>query len=157
MRLWHYGIIPFLPSAQLLGQWRECCAVASRWAETGHPNHALVNPVTNYGVEEFVQYCKMVKDEMNRRGYICEEYTVCKLLSNFTKIAIRYCNEDYNEFQNRMHDIWDGREVITDIFSKWHNDTYLTICYWNMYEKFLCGCINPYEWEVMEEGGRGYV
>lgn len=27
MRLWHYKLIPVLPKAQLISQWRECIAI----------------------------------------------------------------------------------------------------------------------------------
>lgn len=30
MRLWHKDLIEVLPRQQLLGQWRECCAIAKK-------------------------------------------------------------------------------------------------------------------------------
>ena len=49
MRLWHKDLIAFLPRKQLLGQWRECCAIARNIAVNGTPNHVLVNKVLDYG------------------------------------------------------------------------------------------------------------
>ena len=31
MRLWHYKLIPALPKAQLISQWRECIAIKRQW------------------------------------------------------------------------------------------------------------------------------
>ena len=56
MRLWHKELIPYLPRQQLLGQWRECCAIAKSIAETGTPNHVLVNKIMEYPKPHFVLY-----------------------------------------------------------------------------------------------------
>lgn len=34
-----------------------------------------------------------------------------------------------------------------DVFKDWHNDMYFSICYMNLYEKYLCGGISPEEWD----------
>ena len=31
MRLWHYKLIPVLPQAMLVSQWRECIAIKRQW------------------------------------------------------------------------------------------------------------------------------
>lgn len=31
MRLWHYQLIPVLPKAMLVSQWRECIAIKRQW------------------------------------------------------------------------------------------------------------------------------
>lgn len=31
MRLWHYKLIPALPNAMLVAQWRECIAIKRQW------------------------------------------------------------------------------------------------------------------------------
>ena len=31
MRLWHYKLIPVLPNAMLVSQWRECIAIKRQW------------------------------------------------------------------------------------------------------------------------------
>lgn len=154
MRLWHYKLIPVLPTAQLLGQWRECCAIASRWAENGTPNHALVNLVMDYGAEEFVQYCYYVHREMCRRYFNPSPYTVATLKDNFAKIHSRLeCSHDTEQFRQLVDDIWASRIEIEKIFEHWHTDTYLSICYWNLLEKYMCGCIPPEEWIELEDWG----
>ena len=35
MRLWHKDLIDSLPRKQLLGQWRECCAIIKNIKEKG--------------------------------------------------------------------------------------------------------------------------
>lgn len=69
MRLWHKDLIPVLPRQQLLGQWRECCAIMSNIAKKGTPNHVLVNKVMDYNHDHFYTYALHVKDEMRKRGY----------------------------------------------------------------------------------------
>ena len=48
MRLWHKDLIDVLPNGQLLGQWRECCAIARNIKAKGTPNHLLVNKIMDY-------------------------------------------------------------------------------------------------------------
>lgn len=158
MRLWHYQTIPFLPTAQLLGQWRECCAVARDWANE-ELRHPLVKPVECYPVEDFIIFCRMVKDEMESRGYNIQEYTIAKLKDNFFKIFM-ITENDVVHCRAVIDDIWSGKENRIwggEIFDHWHNRTYLEICYWNLYEKYLCGCIPDEEWLRYLEGGKELV
>ena len=162
MRLWHYKLIHILPNAQLIGQWRECCAVAQMWANEHDIRHPLVRPVLNYGPEELFLYCKLVKEEMESRGFKIQEYTVVKLKDNMYKIFSEF-NKDSNYIRSVIDDIWDCYfETDTFIqnhrlFDKWHNNTYFDICYWNLYEKYLCECIPEDEWIRFIEGGRELV
>ena len=48
MRLWHKDLIKVLPNNQLIGQWRECCAIAVNIKNKGFPNHILVNRIMDY-------------------------------------------------------------------------------------------------------------
>ena len=48
MRMWHIGIIPYLPNMQLKGQLRELIAIMHNWRDKGYPQHLLVNNITNY-------------------------------------------------------------------------------------------------------------
>ncbi|MBP1947741.1 TIGR02328 family protein [Virgibacillus litoralis] len=66
MRLWHEKLIQLLPSQQLLGQHRECCALRGNgW---GKP-HSTVNYIFNYSPYKLYQYHLKVIHEMKRRGY----------------------------------------------------------------------------------------
>ena len=128
MRLWHKDLIQILPKNQLLSQWRECCCIARNIAINGYPNHILVNKIMDYGIDHFYSYTKLVYLEMKRRGY--------KVDANcFKKWAGDSCFW------------WSGYCVDkTHIFAGWHNDRYLTQCYFNLQEKYDCGGISEEEW-----------
>lgn len=67
MRLWHQNLIHYLPSKQLLGQHRECCALRGRgWGK----KHSVVNYVFKYGLDHLYAYHLLVMTEMNMRGYV---------------------------------------------------------------------------------------
>lgn len=133
MRLWHKDLIPVLPRQQLLGQWRECCAIMANIAKKGTPNHVLVNKLTDYPCYHFYMYAKRVCDEMTARGYRCD---FGRFWNNFLK-AYRYNGDSFLN--------------IHDIFVGWHNDRYLTQCYYNLQEKYDCGAITDEEWARIEE------
>ena len=125
MRIWHKNLIPVLPRQQLLGQWRECCLIAKKDCK---PNHVLVNAVTMYPKDHFYTYCKMIKQEMLRRGY-----------------KVSYAAEAMI-----FHELWD---YIPNklLFIGWHNDRYLQQCLANLQEKADCGAIPPDEWKKIAE------
>jgi uncharacterized protein (TIGR02328 family) len=126
IRLWHKDLIPYLPKNQLLGQWRECCCIAKNIANNGTPNHILVNKIMDYPIEHFIAYTTLVKQEMQKRGY---KYDA----SRFTKWLE-----------------WDAFKILkNEIFEDWHNNLYLKICIYNLYEKYLCGGISNEEWSII--------
>lgn len=132
MRLWHYKLIPVLPRQQLLGQWRECCLIAKNIAEKGSPNHILVNPVMDYDVEEFTGYCKLVVDEMTRRGYKSDIFDIFRKLNMCVPMSYSMHIADDHQF-----------------FPGWHNDQYLRQCLSNLQEKHDRGGITDNEWEAI--------
>lgn len=127
MRLWHKDLIQVLPRQQLLGQWRECCAIARNIAVNGTPNHILVNKILEYPMEDFHRYARLVADEMEKRGYRCDYKRFAKY-----KKALGFKATDM------MQD--------TPIFDGWHNDRYLRQCYYNLQEKYDCGGISDEEY-----------
>ena len=127
MRLWHKDLIPVLPRQQLLGQWRECCLIAKSLAETGTPNHLLVNKITDYEPKHFYNYCRLVCEEMQQRGYKVNAQAVQLWLDMITDCSHEFVPND-------------------ELFFGWHTDEYLKICYYNLKEKFLCGGIPYSEW-----------
>ena len=131
MRLWHKDLIDSLPRKQLLVQWRECCAIIKNIKEKGTPNHILVNKVINYPMNHFITYAAAVRMEMNRRGY----RTMDNVWNKITSVA----NNDYNILP------------LNEIYNDWMNDTYMTICYYNLKEKWLCGGIKNEDWDKIEE------
>ena len=127
MRLWHKDLIKVLPAWQLLGQWRECCAIMRNIKVKGTPNHMLVNKVMDYPINHFYTYTFEVYWELKRRGYSPD-------MKRFTK----YIDED------------DIHLVAGDIFQGWHNDKYLKQCFFNLQEKYDCGGITNDEWELIK-------
>lgn len=141
MRLWHKDLIPVLPRQQLLGQWRECCAIAKSIVEKGTPNHILVNRIMDYKITSFATYCSLIVDEMKKREYNVSESSMSKL-------------EDYlfewscNEMKPQIFRLLSDKKVDNDeLFSGWHNDSYLRQCYFNLQEKYDCGGISAEEWD----------
>lgn len=129
MRLWHWKLIPVLPRQQLLGQWRECCLIAKNIEEQGTPNHILVDPVINYSSEHFIAYCRMISDEMRKRGYHVNTKSLEQHLDH--PFYISYTD--------------------TQLFPGWHTDEYLKQCYYNLEEKHDRGGISDEEWKEIEE------
>lgn len=121
MRLWHKDLISVLPKNQLIGQWRECCAIAKAIAENNTPNHILINKIVDYPTDHFYTYCKLIELEMLNRNY--------KITSN--------------SIQKIFGKPW---YYINNIFPNWHNHRYLKQCYYNLQEKFDCGGISEEEW-----------
>jgi uncharacterized protein (TIGR02328 family) len=134
MRLWHKDLIPYLPQQQLLGQWRECCLIAKTIKETDTPNHILVNRIMNYSLNHFWSYGTEVAAELIRRGYQVNENKFTQYFDNQTLMRI-------------SHEL---------IFKEWHDEEYLTICYYNLLEKYRCGGISREEFEpiyILKTGG----
>lgn len=144
MRIWHYAMIPYLPKQQLLGQWRECCLIASLLAKDHTPNHILVNCVTDFPPDDFEIYCAMIYHEMIKRGMkISDE--VCKRL----------------EMDLRAYRLYLDSEVPWDCFVKdfpisanppfpmWHDKRYLRQCFYNLEEKYDRGGIPQDEWMII--------
>ena len=132
MRLWHKDLISYLPRQQLLGQWRECCLIAKNIKEKGTPNHILVNKIMNYPLIHFYNYCRLVMQEMETRGYKCNK----------------------NKFWDNT--ILEYSEAIpavpkSFIFGTWHNLKYLKQCYYNLQEKYDCGGISDTEWGIVQK------
>ena len=129
MRLWHKDLIPVLPRQQLLGQWRECCAIMRNIETKGTPNHVLVNKIMDYPPMHIYVYASIIHDEMKNRGYRC----------NFEKFMDSY--EMAGEF-DELSTV--GSE---SVFDGWMNERYLTQCYFNLQEKYDCGSITEDEWK----------
>ena len=88
MRLWHKDLILVLPKHQLIGQWRECCAIAKAIAENGTPNHILINKIIDYPIDHFYTYCKLIELEMLNRNYKITSNSIQKFLVNHGIILI---------------------------------------------------------------------
>lgn len=125
MRIWHKDLISVLPREQLVAQWRELSAIAGSIQKKGTPNHILVNFVLDYDFNHFISYAAELRKEMTNRSY-------------------RTTNAVWNKIVNLKPD-WT--EIpFEDIYKEKMNDEYLKICYYNLYEKHLCGGIGNNEW-----------
>jgi len=130
MRLWHKDLIPVLPRQQLLGQWRECCAIARNISEKGSPNHVLVNRIMDYPMSHFYTYGFIVAMEMAKREYACD----------FMK---------FGHYFTWPHEArLESKEAI---FCDWHNKKYLRQCYYNLEEKHDCSAISDAEWILISQ------
>lgn len=129
IRLWHKLMLSALPREQLVSQWRECSSIAGAIQKNGTPNHILVNYVLNYDFDHFISYTHYVREEMTKRGYRTMD-------SVWNKIAA--LKPDWKLLP------------LSDIYPEEMNDTYWTICYYNLMEKWLRGGIINEDWQKID-------
>ena len=125
IRLWHTQLLDVLPREQLVAQWREISACAGSIQKNGMPNHLLVNFIMDYDFDHFISYAYYVRSEMTSRGYRTMDNVWNKIVAlkpNYTILPLEQV------FLNKM------------------DDMYLTICYYNLYEKYMCGGIKEEDW-----------
>ena len=124
MRLWHKDLIKALPQAHLVAQWRELSAIAGAIDKNGTPNHVLVNFVLDYDYDNFISYAYYIREEMIKRG-------------------IRTMNSVWDKIVSLKPE-WTLLPL-EKIYEQKMNDLYLKICYYNLYEKYLCGMFDNIE------------
>lgn len=138
MRLWHTELIKALPREQLVAQWRELSAIAGAIQKNGTPNHILVNFVLDYDWKHFISYAYYVRQEMTQRGY--------RTMNNvWDKICSLNPTQD------------DEILPLGEVYKQKMNDDYFDICYYNLYEKMLCGGIVPETWRQIESAKHSYI
>ena len=140
MRLWHKDLIPVLPTKQLLGQWRECCAIASNIKRLNFPNHILVNRIMDYHLSHFYKYCSLVTDEMYKRGFNISDEAINKIIE-ITDSDIRMAIEFFS---------------IEELFPGWHDERYLKQCLYNLQEKYDCKGISEVDWKAITDVYNNY-
>lgn len=125
MRLWHKNLISVLPREQLVAQWRELSSIAGAIQKNGTPNHVLVNFVLDYDYNNFISYAYYIRKEMTNRGY-------------------RTMDSVWNKIKNLRPSstLFSLDNVYTEIM----DDEYLTICYYNLREKYIRGGIREEDW-----------
>ena len=112
MRLWHIDLIQYLPKSQLLAQKRECDLILKdRW-NGKKTNHILINYIYEYSDIAFTIYYTKLYKEFKARGF------------------------KFNDKYNAVNYLLDDDLTC---FGRHHNDEYLTICYYNLKEKYLRG------------------
>lgn len=130
MRLWHKDLINVLPREQLVAQWRELSAIAGKIKTTGTPNHILVNFVLDYDYDHFISYAAAVRREMSSRGYI----TMNSVWDKITSLK-----PDWNLISDNL------------IYKDKMNYDYMTVCFWNLWEKYDCGGILKEDFDKIEK------
>ena len=130
MRLWHRDFIKILPREQLVGAWRELSAIAGAIQKNGTPNHLLVNFVLDYDYDHFISYAYYVRQEMTSRGY----RTMDSVWNKIVALKPNYTLLPLNDLYERKMDL-----------------TYANICYFNLFEKWLCGGISDEDWNKIAE------
>lgn len=138
MRIWHYKLIPVLPRQQLLGQWRECCAISKLILQEKQVKHMLVNKITEYPAWMWMIYQTDIEKEFKRRGYTIYPESLYSISDNTMRAEEEgyFADDDAFDFMTYMYDPFPG----------WHNDRYLIQCYYNLEEKYDCGGISEEEW-----------
>lgn len=131
MRLWHSSLIPVLPREQLVAQWRELSAIAGSIKEKGSPNHILVNFVTEYDFDHFISYAYYVRVKMTHRGY--------RTMDSIWKKITDLKPEGYTILP------------VEKVYFNKMNQEYLLICYYNLYEKYMCGGISWEDFNKIEK------
>ena len=129
MRLWHTDLISVLPREQLVAQWRELSAIAGAIQKKGTPNHILVNFVLNYDYDNFISYAAEVREEMTKCGY----RTMNSVWEKIVSLKANWVKLPHNK-----------------IYKEKMNNVYLEICYYNLYEKYLCGGIEQDWWNLID-------
>lgn len=141
MRLWHYELVRALPDQQLVSQWRELCAIASRINKIGYPNHLLVNKIMDYSYKELLDYAEEVIEELNYRHF---------------KINMRKYDIFYQNILNNRDKFKNLKISQCGQFKGWHDKRYYYQCYSNLQEKYDCGGISNVEWSRIVKNQRFY-
>ena len=111
MRLWHYGLLPYLPDKQFKGQLRELKLIMKDLETKGKTNHLLINKVMDYPKEELNFFSALYSAEyFHRYGKVCN-------------LSIK----PY-DFNNKK-----------GCFPDWHDKDYLRVCMANLFEKWYYG------------------
>ena len=131
MRLWHYRLIDVLPRQQLLGQWRELNSIFKK-----QDKHILINYIYDYPKNYLKEYAITVKDEMYKRGF---------KINNLANYHNYFNHDNPIGTANYCFVVAVGNERFKE-----HNNEYLTICYYNLKEKYLRGGVTEQEWQKIE-------
>ena len=111
MRIWHYKTIQHLPKSQLIAQWRELNSIYKK-----QDDHILINYIYNYSKQYLYDYSQLVIEEIQKRGYRIKKW------------------DNYNEYFENV----DYHYSLGLNYDE-HDNEYLKICYFNLYEKYLRG------------------
>lgn len=111
MRLWHIDIIPYLPNSQLIAQWRELNSIYAK-----QDNHILIDYIYNYTKTYLLDYSTAVLNEMHKRSIKIKSF------------------DKYNNYFSGAKE-----SLLRQLRYEEHDNEYLTICYYNLKEKYIRG------------------
>ncbi len=130
MRIWHYKLLEVLPDLQFKGQLRELVAIMHDWRDKGKTNHVLINAVMEYPKSHLSTYFDLYRAEYKRRYLKDIKSSIVKEFSDFAP--------SISKVDNLL----------------WHNDEYILVCVYNLYEKYKFGRgkskISEEDWQRIE-------
>lgn len=125
MRLWHEGLLPYLPRQQLLGLHREVCALRGKgWGR----KHSVVDYVFTHPKEWLWAYHTRVMGGMIKRG--CHP--------DLTWMDVLYQGKELDKRQQEEIDVKEINEKLaaTEVYIyPEHDDAYLEECLQNLETK----------------------
>lgn len=126
MRIWSKVLIPVLPTKQLMAMRYELGDMIKQ-----HPNikNPLVKFANKYDIMFLYSYFMEVCNEMDNRNINMSE-------SYNDKISNIACTKTGSSKNYQFNE---------------DNEEYLTICKWNLYEKYIRGSITQKEWDKLKE------
>lgn len=131
MRIWSKKLIPVLPTKQLKSMRYELGDMIKQYPDIKHP---LVKFANNYDCSYLGEYFILT----------CKECAKRKI-----KMSAKYSNDIISlALENSKYD--DIYYLKNNVFGE-DNKEYLTICYWNLYEKHLRKMITDEEWQKIED------
>lgn len=126
MRLWSYKLLPYLPKSQLLAQWRELNSIFKK-----QDKHILINYIYDYDKLYLKNYANKVMIELS--------YIGVKFSQNSINNYNNYFKELEGDRTKHPNDrLWFPSNNEKYVYKE-HNNEYLTICYYNLKEKYLRG------------------
>ena len=137
-RIWDYRLLPYLPDTQFKGQLRELVAIMHDWRDKGKTNHLLINKVMEYPKVELTFYFALYYRRYYERYGVNIKFPIYQEFVDFGCEDIDKCSD-------------------VPLFKDWHNQTYLDICMWNLYEKHLAigkSRVTDKEWVRLCDGYR---
>lgn len=135
MRMWHIDMLEYLPTAQLLGQWRELFII-KKTIDDGASLSPLVSPLLMYPISHFKQYSACVYKALKNRGVNPDPNKLIELQSWYSE---------------RFNNVWIDC-VIQHCFEGWHSDRYYLQCYFNLEEKYDRGMVTCEDWKRFTGG-----
>jgi len=156
MRVWPYQMLRILPTKQLLSQWRECMAISGMIASgkdiysMDGINHATINRIKEYTLEEFMLYCDLVIDAFNKREFKIGTNTIEKLEKDIyyspqiEKAEIEEVDTKYGKIIKSIK--LNGKPL----WENFHNERYLKQCLYMFQEKEDVDILYDNEWEKLE-------